>query len=347
MNANRSAAPQLLAGDSRGAVAAYFAKLPSTVYDANAVPAAALTVLKRVRHEQFAGRHQLFVATCDDMPQARAIAFLADSLPGRDTHPRGFIGGFEALDQPAAAGAVLHAAANWLRQQGCREITGPIDGDIWHRYRLNLGPHDIPPLALEPQNPAYYPALWEGASFRVITTYNSRAHDDLAALTSALAPRAAAAATAGYRSRALDPACFADELTLLHELSLAVFADSPHYTPLPRDAFAALYQPWRAALVPELARFTLAPDGTPCGFFFAFPDKDPSIVHLKSMGVLAAHRRRGTAAFVFHDIYRSALDRGCRRARFWLMRDGNFSAAAYLPQSTVIRHYALYAAPAS
>ena len=55
-----------------------------------------------------------------------------------------------------------------------------MDGDTWHRHRLNVGPFDDPPFLLEPYNPPYYPEIWEEAGFQVLARYFSKQVDPAA-----------------------------------------------------------------------------------------------------------------------------------------------------------------------
>src|SRR5262245_39955865 len=59
----------------------------------------------------------------------------------------------------AAAGeAILAAACERLRGQGCTQAIGPMDGNTWERYRLVTERGDEPPFFLEPDNPDDWPA---------------------------------------------------------------------------------------------------------------------------------------------------------------------------------------------
>ncbi len=94
-------------------------------------------------------------------PSARCTAIRRGDL--------GLIGFFEAANEPEPVRELLREAASWLRAQGAKQVVGPMDGDTWHRYRVNAGPFDEPPFLLEPVNPPYYRDLW--APFEIIERY--------------------------------------------------------------------------------------------------------------------------------------------------------------------------------
>jgi hypothetical protein len=106
-----------------------------------------------------------------------------------------------------------------------------MDGDTWHRYRLNAGPWEAPPFLLEPYNPPYYLALWEENGFALLDRYFSQ-RVDATAVVAHCAGRAEQALALGYRLRPLDLGRFEDELRTLYRLSIAIFAGNYLYSPI-------------------------------------------------------------------------------------------------------------------
>jgi hypothetical protein len=126
---------------------------------------------------------------------ARCTAILRGDL--------GLIGFFEAMNEPALVQQLLREAAAWLRAQGAQQVIGPMDGDTWHRYRVNAGPFDEPPFLLEPVNPPFYAELW--APFQIVERYSSKRVHDVAGRTARADARARVAARLSHpvvRSRA-------------------------------------------------------------------------------------------------------------------------------------------------
>ncbi|HEY0159461.1 MAG TPA: GNAT family N-acetyltransferase [Thermoanaerobaculia bacterium] len=254
----------------------------------------------------------------------------------------GTIGSFEAANEPDAVSRMLHDAARWLREQGARHVIGPMDGDTWHRYRVNAGPFDTPPFLLEPVNPAYYDALWRAAGFDVIERYSSKRIDDVTRLAEQLAPMHARALARGYRIRPFDLSRLREELTTVWRLSLEIFRGNAWYSDISLDDFLALYAGIERLLLPELVLF-VERDGEPAGFLFAYPDSDPRTVDYKTIGVLPAHRRGYVGWAMLQQAYAAALTAGRPIANHCLMREENASQSMDAGEGVTFRRYYLYA----
>jgi hypothetical protein len=282
------------------------------------------------------------------------------------------LGFFEALPGSGASVAALFAeACAWLQAAGAGEIVGPLDGDTWHRYRLNAGPFAAPPFLLEPYNPPFYPDLWRTNGFVVVERYSSK-RVAAEAVVRHLAAKAEACLAAGYRLRPIDLGRFEDELRTLYRLSLGIFAGNYLYSEIEEERFLALYRGSKALLDPRLVWFAHAPpdaahpEGEAVGFLFAYPDRvravaamrgrrdllarlrflrhrnDFEAIDFKTLGVLREHRRAGVAAALFHRGHAEALAMGRRLAYHCLFRDGNPSGDLDGGAGEVLRRYELY-----
>lgn len=344
-----------------------FLELPQAVYrgDPDYCAPAAGSVAASLDRAEFAGAQRAMLAVADGEPAARIVARVSPRLRDDGGRPYGVLGFFEALDRPDAVARLFAAAIGWLRQAGAGPVVGPMDGDTWHRYRLNAGPFDEPPFLSEPYNPPYYPALWEGCGFQVVERYLSK-RVEAEAVVRHLKLRARGALAAGYRLRRLDLGRFDAELARLYELSRAIFAGNFLYSEIPEREFAALYAGARPLLDPDLIWFALAPGGGEVGFLFAYPDyfravaamrgrrglraklaflrhrRRATAVDFKTLGVLPAHRRAGVAAALFHRGHAAALDQGYSIAHHCLIREGNPSDDLDGGAGRLLRRYHLY-----
>jgi hypothetical protein len=253
----------------------------------------------------------------------------------------GMIGSFEASNNPEQVTVLLSEAAAWLRANGATQVIGPIDGDTWHRYRVNAGPFETPPFLLEPTNPPYYDMLWRAAGFEVLERYSSKRIDDISQLANKLAPMRERVITRGYRIRTIEPARLKDELTLVWKLSLEIFRGNPFYSDIALNDFLALYDGIERLLVRELVLF-IEHGHEPVGFLFAYPDADPHTVDYKTIGVVPAHRRGYVGWAMLQQAYAAALALGRPAANHCLMREENASQSMDAGEGTTFRHYYLY-----
>ncbi len=314
-----------------------------------------------------------WVAAMDDYPVARLVARRSPTLQDDQGRPLGLLGFFEAMDGPEGkegALRLLEEGTRWLRETGAGQIVGPMDGDTWHRHRLNVGPFDDPPFLLEPYNPPYYPEIWEEAGFQVLASYASKQVDP-ADVIAHLEPKAAAARASGYQLSSLDPGRFQEELRRLYRLSREIFADNFLYTEISEEDFVALYAGSKALLDPDLVLFARSPEGGDAGFLFAYPDRFQAVkamrgsrgllaklrflrhrseaeaVDFKTLGVLPEHRRAGVAALLMHEGHLRAQGKGYRLANHCLFREGNPSGDLDGGAGRIFRRYHLYEMPSS
>lgn len=325
-------------------------------------------VMANLQRREFLPAQRVWVAAEDDLAFARLVARRSPTLKDDQGLPLGMLGFFEAMEGDEgkeAARLLLAEGVRWLRETGAGEIIGPMDGDTWHRHRLNVGPFDDPPFLLEPWNPPFYPDLWEEAGFRVLETYASTQVETAAAI-SHLEARATAAREAGYRLRFLDMSRFREELILFYRLSRTIFAGNFLYTDIPQDEFLALYEGARSLLDPDLVLFAQSPEGEDVGFLFAYPDRfravaamrgkrsllaklrflrhrnEAEAVDFKTLGVLPEHRRSRVAALLMHEGHVRAQQKGYRLANHCLFREGNPSGDLAGSTARLLRRYHLY-----
>jgi hypothetical protein len=202
--------------------------------------------------------------------RARAVAILnreqsCDAAIGQ-------VGYFEALDE-AAGQRVISEAMQWLRFRRCQRVVGPMDFDIYGRYRLKTAQFEAAPHVAEPHNPAYYPAVFQALGFTARRRWRSvevPAGHTARALEAPLAARAGQ--LAGYRIRPLAQERMEDELRSLHELVAASFSRFHLYSGLTWDDFLAVFSPWRTHWDPQLVLFAVGPSGKAEGFALALPD---------------------------------------------------------------------------
>ncbi len=345
-----------------------FLRLPAAVYRGdpfyNATPIG--DVLASLKRPEFNSRQNALVALENGEPAARLVARVSPSLRDDGSLPYGMLGFFEALSgRDEAVAALFRTSIDWLRERGAGVIVGPMDGDTWHRYRLNVGPFDQPPFLLEPYNPLRYESLWTAQGFTLLERYYSKRVDP-AVVVSHLAARCGEAVAAGYRLRPLDPRRFEDELRRIYELSRRIFSRNFLYTEISAADFLDLYAGSRALVDPDLVWFAQSPDGEDVGFLFAYPDlfravaamrgdrgllaklrflwhrREAGAVDFKTLGVRPEHRRSGVAAALFHEGHRRALEKGYRVANHCLYREGNPSGDLDGGEGETLREYHLY-----
>jgi len=252
----------------------------------------------------------------------------------------GVIGFFEAANEPAKVQALLREAAAWLRAQGATQVVGPMDGDTWHRYRVNVGPFDDPPFLLEPVNPPYYADLW--SPFEVIERYSSKRVQDVAPLSAKLQPMYERAIARGYTIQPINSQRLQSELKRIFELSVQIFRGNPFYAAISLEEFLKLYEGIERFLVPDLVLFARDELDRDAGFLFAYPDTDENTVNYKTVGVLPSQRRGYLGWAMLHQAYEAARAILRPTANHCLMHESNASQSMDAGHAVTFREYYLY-----
>ena len=298
--------------------------------------------------------------------QAHVVARVSSTQSDDQNRPIGMLGFFASINDVAAAKRCLLAAVEWLRGRGCRLIVGPIDGDTWHEYRLNVGPWDDPLFLSEPSNPDFYPRLWSESGFRVLESYHSKIVERIDAILPVVQPSLDAAVSKGYQFRPIDLSRFDSELDVIYDLSIASFADNFLYESIERDEFKRLYQSARSVVDEDLVWFASDENDNPVGFLFCIIDYRAAVdamrgkqnlfgklrfllnkrratrVNFKSICVLPEHRQNSVAAALMCKAYQASVRKGFQQANLCLIKDGNPSTKLDGQHSRIMRRYNLY-----
>lgn len=180
--------------------------------------------------------------------------------------PVGQIGFFECVDDPAVAQSLFEAACRWLRDQGIREVWGPMNGGAHRLHRLMTRGFERPPFLFEPRNPPHYPRLFEANGFRTISTWSS------------LEPSRAQIEQMARRFRELPRAFRAVPLPLhlvparLYPLLNRIWSGHPGYVPLTLEEFTQSSQGLLAILSERYISIIQDPQGRDVGYGFMYPD---------------------------------------------------------------------------
>jgi GNAT superfamily N-acetyltransferase len=109
------------------------------------------------------GEAEYFLAWRGDEPVGRITAQIDRDFNDFHENEWGMFGFFESEDDPETAGALLDAAAGWLRERGRDRMVGPMDFTMNDESGIVIEGHDLPPMVKQPYHPRYYQGLVEGA----------------------------------------------------------------------------------------------------------------------------------------------------------------------------------------
>lgn len=282
----------------------------------------------------------------DESGQGR-LSLWWSAAPPWPGHRLGVLGHFAATDESVSR-ELLEEGCRLLAARGCTLAVGPMDGNTWRSYRFMTEAFGVPRFALEPWNPAAWPAWWAAAGFAPFQTYQSALESRLASEDRRLPALEARLGAQGVRVRPLDLADFEGELARIFEVSEAAFAHNVLYTPLPKEEFLAMYQKVRPYARPSLV--WIAEQGNrPVGFVFTVPDlaqaergERVDTLIVKTLAKVPDRALAGLGKVLLARVQGEARALGFTKAIHALMHDGNRSTAMG-EDSRVIRRYVLFA----
>ncbi len=105
---------------------------------------------------------EYFIAERDGQVVGRITAQVDELWTQHNGGNDGMFGFFESEPAPETAGALVEAAAGWLRDRGRERMLGPMDFTTNDECGLLVEGFDLAPFVLEPWHPSYYRELIEG-----------------------------------------------------------------------------------------------------------------------------------------------------------------------------------------
>jgi hypothetical protein len=251
-----------------------FHTVPRTIYSGRhpewtPIPRRAEAALFDPRHNPTLARTE--VARWVAVHDGTAVGRIAASAP---EHPAGigYFGFFESPDDPAVAGALLHAAEGWLRERGRQRVLGPVGITPRDQIGLLVEGFDRPAALLTPYNPPYYATLLEGAGYRPrvrLRAYTWR--PDMVDTLGMIALGTQISARGDLTIRPVDPDRLQDEATLVARLLNQAFQHVWGYVPITDAEALAIAKNMAPILDPSLCLIALR-RGEPCGVALTVPD---------------------------------------------------------------------------
>lgn len=224
---------------------------------------------------------QLFLAWRGGEPVGRIAATIDRLHAERHGEQVGFWGFFESPNDVGVANALFDAAADHLRGKGMAEMRGPFSPSINGECGLLAEGFDRPPFVLMPHNPAYYPALVEGAGMtRHKDLFAYIIHSEQVGPHRPTIKRLERLATAIRRRhpdltvRPVDLSRYEDEVLTCGRLFNTVREPNWGFVPMTDAELRALARDMRPIAEPALA-IVCELRGKPIGCLLGIPDINP------------------------------------------------------------------------
>lgn len=294
------------------------------------------------RHAQV----QSFLARRDGRILGRISAIFDPKHNEFQCEQAGFFGFFEAVNDPAAAFALLAAAREWLLDRGAEIIRGPMNPSTNYECGLLIRGFDSSPMVMMTYNPPYYAGLFERAGLRKakdLYAYWSRVDQVTGEKAQRVAERALKAAQMTIRRIRLKE--FEREVAEVFKIYNAAWSRNWGFVPMTQDEFFFMAREMKMMLDPGLVLIGETRSG-PAGFALALPDANEAIKHahgrllpfglLKilyhrrsirnvrviALGVLEEYRTAAIAAGLYTELIRHARSSGYEGCELsWVLED--------------------------
>jgi len=242
--------------------------------------------LRYERRQQWSSGHPWFA-------HARAVPFIArvqcrvvgtisaqvDELqPLENGQKVGYFGQLEALDSGEVFAALLKAASEWLKAEGCQVIRGPYDLGVNQACGLLVDGRETPPMLMMGHAPARYAEGLEALGF-------ARAMDLLAySLAPDFTPPAAMTrllkrVSGRIRFRPMDFSRYTQEIALLRDIFNDAWSANWGFVPLTEAEFHHMGRELRQIIRPGYTCIAEV-DDQPAGFLVALPNINELIADL-------------------------------------------------------------------
>ena len=183
----------------------------------------------------------------------------------------GYFGFLDTIDDPEVSGALLDAAANWLRQRGMKKMRGPFSLSINDEMGCLVDGFDMPPMIMMQHHRPYQGALIEQAGL-------AKAKDAYAwrYVVGELPPRAKKAhdeidAMPEVRSRHVDMKNLDAEVRTIMDIFNDAWSDNWCFVPYTENELIKMAEDMRLIGIPELTYITEI-DGEPAAVAVALPN---------------------------------------------------------------------------
>ena len=314
-------------------------------------------------------RRQLWIAYEDGEPVGRIAAILNREHLEHWHDDAGFWGFFETIDRQEVTGALLGAAEEWLRGQGCRTAVGPVSPSPHYEMGILTAGFDAPPHLMLTHNPAYYPARIAEAGYeKAVDLFAYLIPTDAVRLDGKIERAAETLERQGITIRAGEMRHFAREAAIIHRLYNASMLGQWGFTPIGESEFAAFAADLKRILDPELVLFVES-GGEPVGFVLALPNLNEALIRIRDgrllpfgllkllwyrrsirsarvilAGTLPDWQTRGLGSLLYREIARRIIAKGYATAEMsWVLEENVLmNRAARLLGGTVHKTYRVY-----
>lgn len=224
-----------------------------------------------------------------------------------------------------------------VEQLSIKSLFGPVNGTVWHPYRVISETSDEPYFLCEPHSDSQYHALLSAQSPDRELKYHSAFRKNYDVIIKVTTPSLTALEKEGITisKQELTPKLLGE----LYSLATQIFSNNPGYTDLPAADFENLYKESEDGNSQNL--IFLAYKGEDCiGFSYNICCKNELI--MKTIGVLPEWQEQGLGNALVNVVHKHATENSMDKVIYALIRSDN--KVRHFPKDdvTIFRRYSAF-----
>jgi hypothetical protein len=232
-------------------------------------------------------------------------------------------------------------AATWMEGQGLTLMRGPIDGDIWHRWRFMVRGFDTTPFPAEPRHPQYYPALFVRCGFAPVRSYCTKTIADPWAQFERFGPAMHSNRQRGISFEDVARNGLNELMPTLHDVYVNSMQELWSSTAAPIEEFTAVFKRHLEFLQPEFVILVRDKSGGAVGLGLAVCAPQET-VNVLTVVALPSQAGMSLGQATVGEIYRRGLEQGKKTFQHCMLDPFSPAQRWDHGEAEITREYALY-----
>jgi len=250
----------------------------------------------------------------------------------------GIIGFFDCTDNIKISEKLFSSAREYLKENGCKQIAGPINLSIWNNYRLSLKTQKF---SFEPLTKTYYERLFLKNNFKTSEEYYTAIRTKLDLIINPTRKSYEALVAEGFNFRRITLKRLNKDLETIYRLSKEIFFKGKYYSDINFKEFKYFLKRKISLNKLRLAHIVFDKDKRPIGFCYSFAENKKTLV-LKTIGILPKYQNRGIGAALLYLHHKTAKQKGFSKIIYALIREENKIKNLPYPGAKIIQNYRTY-----
>lgn len=284
----------------------------------------------------------IFLKKSNDM--CRILAYVKNDV--------GYLGWYESTQNHDLHNEMFEQAENWLRDKGCKEIYGPINGSTSGCYRFNMR-NEIPLFYGEPCQPLFYVNYWLSSGYELGFKYVSEIPDKGMLKPSSLAAVKALLDPHGIQIHNF-PEVLDKELEMkFYHFYHECFQNNPLYAQMSEKQYLDITKKMSSLIDTNLSFYLLNKEDDPIAVFIGLKDgyrsvregvlKDETILTIKTIATSPRYQNYQIATGIVNLIHNLAYENSYTKVVHALMYQEGLTATVGSNKfnAEVIRNYSI------